>query len=339
MKISAGIPHGLEAGPAARALEATGYDYAAAAETQHDPFIPLAIAAEHTEHLRLTTGIAVAFARNPMLLANLGHDLNALSKGRFTLGLGTQIAAHITKRFSMPWSHPAARMREMIRAMHAIWDTWYEGAPLDFHGEFYTHTLMTHYFAPLDIQYGRPKIALAAVGPIMTRVAAEVADAMLCHAFTTARYLQEVTVPLIETTLAEHGRDRRKFEIVATMFVAAGDTEEEVHKARTRLRQQVSFYGSTPAYKGVFELHGWHDLQPKLNRLSKEGRWDEMAAGLPEEVVDAFVISGTPEQVVDQMRTTFAGKVDRTSFGFDVKDPDRLKALIRRIKAPEPAAR
>lgn len=334
MKISAGIPSGFAAGPAAKVLEDRGYDYAATAETQHDPFIPLAFGAEHTERIRLTTGIAVAFARNPMILANLGHDLNSMSKGRFTLGLGTQIAAHITKRFSMPWSHPAPRMREMIRAMHAIWDTWYDGAKLDFHGDYYTHTLMTHYFAPLDIQYGRPKIALAAVGPLMTKVAAEVADAMLCHAFTTARYLREVTVPMVETTLAENGRDRSKFEIVATMFTATGDTDEEVDKARARLRTQVSFYGSTPAYKGVFDLHGWHDLQPKLNRMSKEGKWDEMATSLPEEVVDAFVISGTAEQVVDQLKTIFAGKIDRTSFGFDIKDPDRLKALVQRMKAP-----
>ena len=333
MKISAGIPWGFEAGPAAKALENQGYDYAAVAETQHDPFIPLAFAAEHTERIGLTTGIAVAFARNPMILANLGHDLNSLSKGRFMLGLGTQIQAHITKRFSMPWSHPAARMREMIRAMHAIWNAWYTGEKLDFRGEFYTHTLMTHYFAPLDIQYGPPKIALAAVGPLMTKVAAEVADAVLCHAFTTPRYLQEVTVPQIETTLAENGRDRSKFEIVATMFTAAGDTEEQVQKARTALRRQISFYGSTPAYKGVFELHGWNDLQPKLNRLSKEGKWDEMASSLSEEQVDAFVVSGNAEQVVDQLKTIFAGKIDRTTFGFDVKDPDRLKALIQRMKA------
>jgi probable F420-dependent oxidoreductase len=334
MKVSGGVPWGFEAGAAAKKLEDDGYDYAATAETSHDPFIPLCFAAEKTERIRLTTGIAVAFARNPMILANLGNDLTLLSKGRCTLGLGTQIQAHITKRFSMPWSHPANRMREMIRAMHAIWDTWYLGEKLDFRGEYYTHTLMTHYFAPLDIQYGRPKVALAAVGPLMTKVAAEVADAMLCHAFTTGRYLREVTVPMIESTLAESGRDRGKFEIVATMFTAAGDSEEEVQKARTELRRQISFYGSTPAYKGVFELHGWNDLQPKLNRLSKEGKWDEMAASLPEEVVDAFVVSGTAEQVVDQLKTMFAGKIDRTTFSFDVKDPDRLKALIQRMKAP-----
>jgi probable F420-dependent oxidoreductase len=323
----------MGAGKAAKVLEDEGYDYLTIAETGHDPFLPLMLACEQTERIGLSTGIAVAFARNPMILANIGHDLNSYSKGRFTLGLGTQIAAHITKRFSMPWSHPAPRMREMIRAMHAIWNTWQTGEKLDFRGEFYTHTLMTHYFTPTDMEYGPPRIALAAVGPLMTKVAAEVADAMLCHAFTTARYLQEVTVPAIEETLAQNGRDRSKFEIVATMFCAAGDTEEEVQKARKRLRTQISFYGSTPAYKGVFELHGWYDLQPKLNRLSKEGKWDEMAEMLPEEVVDAFVISGTPEQVVDQMKTVFAGKIDRTSLGFAVKDPDRRKALIQRARA------
>ena len=172
-----------------------------------------------------------------MILANLGHDLNSLSKGRFALGLGTWIAAHIAKRFSMPWSHPAPRMREMIRAMQATWDTCYDVAKLDFHGEYYTHTLMTHHSAPLDIHHRRPKTALAA----------EVAAAMLCHAFTTLRYLREVNVPMVETTLAEKVRDRAGFEIVATMFTAGGDTDEQVHKACTRLRTQVSFYGSTPA--------------------------------------------------------------------------------------------
>jgi len=333
MKVSAGLSPGMDAGAAARILEDEGYDSLSVAETGHDPFLPLVLAAEHTQRIGLTTGIAVAFARNPMILANIGHDLNAYSKGRFTLGLGTQIAAHITKRFSMPWSHPAERMREMIGAMHAIWDCWHNGEKLDFRGEFYNHTLMTHYFTPTDIQYGRPRIALAAVGPLMTKVAAEAADAMLCHAFTTPKYLTEVTVPMIEATLAEKGRDRSQFEIVATMFTAAGDTEEDIQKARTRLRTQVSFYGSTPAYKGVFERHGWYDLQPKLNRMSKEGKWEEMAASLPEEVVDAFVISGTPEQVVDQMKTIFAGKIDRTSLGFDVEDRDRRKALIQRARA------
>jgi probable F420-dependent oxidoreductase len=233
----------------------------------------------------------------------------------------------------MPWSDPAPRMREMISAMHAIWDSWYESKKLDFRGTYYTHTIMTPYFMPTDTHYGRPKIALAAVGPLMTKVAAELADAMLCHSFTTPKYLQEVTVPMIEKTLTAKGRDRKKFEIVASLFTCPGDTEEEIQKARLRMREQISFYGSTPAYKGVFECHGWYDLQPKLNRLSKEGKWQEMAASLPEEVVDAFVLSGAPEEIIDQRKKIFAGKIDRTSLGFNVSDPDRLKALIQRMKA------
>jgi probable F420-dependent oxidoreductase len=335
MKISGYIPVDMgKAGAAAKALEDMGFDAGATAETQHDPFLPAAIAAEHTERLEIGTSIAVAFARNPMLLANLGHDLNSYSKGRFNLGLGTQISAHITKRFSMPWSAPAARMREMIAAMHAIWDSWYEGKKLDFRGEFYTHTIMTPYFTPRDTKYGRPKIMLAAVGPIMTKAAAELADGMLCHGFTTPKYTVEVTIPMIENTIKAKGRDRSKFEIVASLMTVVGDTDEQLQKGFDRVRESISFYGSTPAYKGVFECHGWYDLQPKLNRLSKEGKWDEMAKSIPQEVVEAFAIGGTAEEVIEKRKKIFAGHVDRTGLGIDVFDPDRTKALIKQMKAP-----
>ena len=193
MKIDSGLMGSLD-GVAERAqqLEADGFDGLITAEMAHDPFLPLALAAEHTERIELMTSIAVGFARNPMLLANLGHDLNAYSKGRFILGLGSQIKPHITKRFSMPWSHPAARMREMILAIRAIWDTWYEGKPLAFDGEFYQHTLMTPMFTPTDTEHGPARIFLAAVGPRMTEVAGEVADGMIVHAFTTEKYLRAV---------------------------------------------------------------------------------------------------------------------------------------------------
>ena len=189
----------------ARELEAAGYDGAVSAEISSDPFLPLLLAAEHSERLELMTSIAVAFARNPMLLAQMGHDLNAYSKGRFILGLGSQIRPHITKRFSMPWSHPAARMRELILAMRAIWDCWYGGKPLQFRGEFYTHTLMTPMFTPTNTKYGAPRVFLAAVGPLMTEAAGEVADGLIAHAFTTERYLREVTLPAVERGLASAG--------------------------------------------------------------------------------------------------------------------------------------
>ena len=334
MKIDGRLPSELDqVGPAARALEEAGYDCGASAEVKHDPFMPLAVASQTTTTLELLTSITVAFSRNPMTLAQVGHDLNAGSKGRFIMGLGTQIAPHITKRFSMPWSSPAPRMREMISAMHAVWDTWYDDKPLDFRGEFYIHTLMTPYFVPENRDYGRPRIMLAAVGPIMTKVAAEVADGVLCHSFTTPKYMHEVTIPQIEKTLAAAGRDRKKFDIVAQLFTVVGDTDEEIAKGMEFIRSQISFYGSTPAYKGVFECHGWHDLQPRLNLLSKEGKWKEMSDLLTDEVVEAFAVVGTAEQVADRLVKLYAGKVDRTSFPFTDLDPDRQAILLKTLKA------
>ena len=334
MKIDGRLPSELDqVGPAARALEEAGYDCGASAEVKHDPFLPLAVASQTTTTLELLTSITVAFSRNPMTLAQVGHDLNAGSKGRFLMGLGTQIAPHITKRFSMPWSSPAPRMREMISAMHAVWDTWYDGKPLDFRGEFYTHTLMTPYFVPENRDYGRPRIMLAAVGPIMTRVAAEVADGVLCHSFTTPKYMHEVTIPQIEKTLAAADRDRAKFEIVGQLFIAAGDSEEEIAKGLETVRAQVSFYGSTPAYKAVFELEGLHDLHPQLHRLSKDGKWDEMSALLTDDIVARFAVVGTPEQVAEKLVSHYAGKVDRTSFPFKDLDRDRSVALLNILRA------
>jgi alkanesulfonate monooxygenase SsuD/methylene tetrahydromethanopterin reductase-like flavin-dependent oxidoreductase (luciferase family) len=209
MKIDAGLMGGLDEVPTkARELEAQGFDGLITAEMSSDPFLPLLLAAEHTERIELMTSIAVAFARSPMILANLGNDLQAYSKGRFILGIGSQIAPHITKRFSMPWSRPAARMREFILAMRAIWDCWYKGEKLAFRGEFYTHTLMTPMFTPTNNPHGAPRVVLAAVGPRMTEVAGEVADGMLVHGFTTERYLREVTLPAVESGLAKAGRPR-----------------------------------------------------------------------------------------------------------------------------------
>ena len=201
MKIDGGISsHLRSAASSAQELERLGYTGGWTAETSHDPFFPLLLAAEHTERIELGTSIAVAFARNPMTLANVGWDLQSYSKGRFILGLGSQIKPHITKRFSMEWSHPAARMREMILAIRAIWHTWQTGEPLAFRGEFYTHTLMTPFFTPdkRDIEaFGPPRIFLAGVGEKMTEVAGEVCDGFICHVFTTERYLREVTIPAL----------------------------------------------------------------------------------------------------------------------------------------------
>jgi probable F420-dependent oxidoreductase len=318
----------------ARELEELGYDGAFSAETAHDPFFPLLLAAEHTERLELVTGIAVAFARNPMTLANIGYDLQSYSQGRFVLGLGSQIKAHIEKRFSMPWSHPAARMRELILAMRAIWACWNDGDKLDFRGEFYRHTLMTPFFNPGPSAYGAPRVFLAAVGERMTEVAGETADGILLHGFTTERYVREVTLPALERGWARAGKQRTDFEVSGPMFVVTGTNEEELERARQGTKQQIAFYGSTPAYRGVLELHGWGDLQGELNRLSKQGDWVTMGDLVTDEILETFAVVAEPEDVPRQLLARYGDVVDRISFYAPYKsDPERWSKVLDGFRA------
>ena len=318
MKIDTGL-HGSisQAGRRAVELEQAGYSGVWTAETAHDPFLPLAVAADRTESIELGTSIAVAFARNPMLLANIGWDLQALSQGRFILGLGSQIKPHITKRFSMDWSHPAPRMREMIQAIRAIWDTWMNGTPLQFRGEFYKHTLMTPFFAPdaKDLgDVGLPKIFLAGVGQLMTEVAGEVCDGFFCHGFTTEKYLREVTIPALEEGRKKSGKTMEGFEICGPSFVVTGNTEEQLEKAKAGTRQQIAFYGSTPAYKPVLDLHGWGELQTDLNHLSKEGKWKEMGTLIDDEILETFAVVGEPETIAPELKKRYGDVISRISF-------------------------
>ncbi len=318
----------------AKELEDIGYDGLLTAETSHDPFFPALIAAEHTSRIEIGTGIAVAFARNPMNLASIGYDLQLFSEGRFILGLGSQIKAHIEKRFSMPWSHPAARMREFILAMRAIWRCWNEGEKLDFRGDFYTHTLMTPFFNPGPSQYGAPKVFLAAVGEKMTEVAGEVADGIIIHGFTTERYVKEVTMPAIERGLARAGRSRSDFQVSGPLFVVTGPDEAALEQAATATRQQIAFYGSTPAYRGVLELHGWGDLQTELNALSKQGEWVKMGTLIDDEILRTFAVVAEPEQVGAELARRYGGIVDRCSFYAPYRaDPERWRAVIDDLKA------
>ena len=334
LKVDGGIPVNMNDVKArAEWLEAIGYDGGMTAETSHDPFLPLAIAAEHTSKVDLMTSIAVAFARNPMLLANLGHDLNAYSEGRFILGLGSQIRPHIRKRFSMEWSHPAARMKEMIQAMHAIWDCWHDGKPLDFRGEFYQHSLMTPVFMPLNIEHGRPRVFLAAVGPGMTKTAAEVADGLIVHSFSTAKYIKEVTMPVVEETLKAAGRKREDFELSYPAFVVTGETEEQFNRNKKATQERIAFYGSTPAYKGVLEAHGWNDLQPELNRMSKAGQWEEMGTLIEDDILDAFATVGEPKDIVAAMKERYDGVLDRLTIGFDGLEAETVSNLLAEFKA------
>jgi probable F420-dependent oxidoreductase len=329
MKVDGGIGWELDkVGAQAQELEEMGYSGILSAETSHDPFFPLLVAAQNTAKVDLMTSIAVAFARSPMTLANVGHDLNAVSKGRFILGLGSQIKPHIAKRFSMPWSSPAARMREFILAMRAIWANWYSGEDLAFTGKFYTHTLMTPFFTPTDIEFGAPRVFLAAVGPMMTEVAGEVADGVIIHAFTTEKYLRETTLPALERGFVKAGKTREDFEITYPVFVVTGTSEEELNEAKRATRQQIAFYGSTPAYKPVLDSLGAGELQGELNAMSKQGRWVEMADLIDEGMLNEFAVVGEPGSIAGQIITRYGDVIDRTSAAYaNIPKEDRLKII------------
>jgi len=334
MKVDAGLGNQLEKVPeAVRAAEAAGYDGVRTAEMNHDPFFALLLAAEHSQSLELSTSIAVAFARSPMILANIGHDLNAYSKGRFTLGLGSQIKPHSTKRFSMPWGAPAPQMRELVLAMRAIWANWYQGTPLEFVGKYYTHSLMTPAFTPENKQYGAPRVVLAAVGPHMTEVAGEVADGMIIHPFSTLPYIESVTLPAIDKGLAKAGRSRENFEISYSNFVVTGRDEAEFAASKQATKERIAFYGSTPAYKGVLDSIGCGELQGELNTMSKQGRWKEMGTLITDDIVDAFAVVGEPGEIAPEMLRRYGAFTDRTSASFPVSDDEQRHQIIRALRA------
>ncbi len=334
MKVDAGIGSQLAKIPGAvKDLEAFGYDGIRTAEMNHDPFFPLVLAAEHTEKAELITSIAVAFARSPMVLANLSHDLNAYSGGRFTLGLGSQIKPHITKRFSMQWGAPAAQMRELVLAMRAIWANWYDGEPLQFVGKYYKHTLMTPAFSPENTEHGAPKVVLAAVGPAMTEVAGEVADGMIIHPFSNMSYIESVTLPAIERGLAKAGKSRDDFELSYSCFVVTGRDETEFNTSMTNAKERIAFYGSTPAYKGVLDAIGCGELQGELNTMSKQGRWKEMGQLITDDMVQEFGVVGEPASIAPQMLARYGGLIDRTSASFPVSDDDQRRQIIQELRS------
>ena len=300
----------------ARELEAGGYAGVWASETDHDPFLPLLTAGLATERLQVGTAIAVAFARSPMTLAMTAHDLQRYTRGRFVLGLGSQVRPHVERRFSMPWSPPVERMREYVAALRAIWAAWQDGTPLRFRGEHYRHTLMTPMFSPPAHEWGAPPVHLAAVGPGMTRLAGEVADGLLAHGFTTARYLRERTLPLLSEGLAVAGRSRAEVTVSMPGFVVTGRSAAERAAAAAAVRATIAFYGSTPAYRPVLELHGWEALADELHALSvgrHEDRWTVMRDLVDDEVLDTFAVVGEPDEVGAAVRARFDGLVDRFS--------------------------
>lgn len=334
MKVSGMLGADLDMAPLAIAeLEALGYDAAFSAEINSDPFFPLLLAAEHSKNIALTTSISVAFARNPMTMANLAWDLNQYSKGRFTVGLGSQIKPHITRRFSMPWSKPAARMREFIQAMHAIWSCWETGEALEFNGEFYQHNLMTPMFTPTRTRYGAPGVNLAAVGPLMTEVAAEVADGVIAHGFTTAQYLRDITLPAVMRGLEKSGRNREALDISIPVMVVTGATEEAFEQSKSAVKGQLGFYASTPAYRAVLEVHGWGELQTEANQLTRAGRWQEMGALINDDILNTFaVVSEEVERVPTLINQRYGDLADTWMCTVETGDRDRQKQLIAAVQ-------
>jgi probable F420-dependent oxidoreductase len=329
LKIDGGISSDLRRAPqVARDLEREGFDGCWTGEINHDPFLPMLLAAEHSACLDIGTSIAVAFARSPMTLANLGWDLQAYSRGRFILGLGTQIQPHIEKRFSMPWSHPVRRMREYIHALQAIWECWQHGTKLNFDGEFYTHRLMTPMFTPEPQPHGTPAIFLAAVGERMTEMCGEAADGLLAHAFTTRRYLDEVTIPTLQRGLHRSGRTRDDFVVACPVFLVTGTDEASMAATATATRKQIAFYASTPAYRSVLELHGWGELQTELRQLSLDGRWDEMGALIDDDVLAAFAVVAPAESLATALRERCTGAIDRVMPAFPAGLPRDIVADV-----------
>ncbi|MCB1250091.1 MAG: TIGR03617 family F420-dependent LLM class oxidoreductase [Acidimicrobiales bacterium] len=311
-------------------LEAIGYDRAFSFEAKHDPFVPLAVAGEHTTRLELGTAIAIAFARTPMTLANTAWDLQTVTGGRFALGLGTQVRPHVVERFGMPWSQPAARMRELVLAIRAIWDCWEHGTPLDVRGEFYTHTRMIPAFDPGPNPFGRPPILTAGVGPRMTEVAGEVADGFLVHPLNTRRSLQELTVPAIARGAARAGRDPADVELVCVTIVVTGRDDEQYRRSYEAVRRQLAFYGSTPAYVPVLELEGYGDLHPELKALARDGRWDDMASLVDDDLVERVAVCGEPSAIAPAIRARLGGVSDRVSLVNNrAPDPEHFASVVR----------
>lgn len=317
---------------AARTIEAQGFDGIQSFEGPHDPFLPLAVAAEHTQGLELATAIAVAFARNPMVCAYTANDLQLLSGGRFILGLGTQIRAHIERRYSETWSKPNARMREFVRAVRSIWQSWETGERLDVRGEFYTHTLMTPFLSPGPNPFGSPRIFLAGFGVGMIAVAGEVGDGWIVHPLNTPSYVEQVAMPALAKGLARVGRERDRFEVSCQTIVMIGSNDEEIALARAKARAQIAFYGSTPGYRVLLDHHGWGDIQPELNRMTKQGQWFEMTQLITDDMVDGIGVSGTPSAAGRALRRRNAFAERTSLILYNETDPDAVADVVSGFK-------
>jgi probable F420-dependent oxidoreductase len=335
MRVSTTLPsHDWRAcGPAARQAEEDGFDSVQSNEIRHDPFAPLAFAALATERVQLVTSVAIAFPRSPMIVANQAWDLHTHSKGRFVVGLGSQVKAHNERRFSVPWIAPAARLGEYVESLRAIFRCWEHKERLNYKGEYYNFSLMTPEFSPPPQGLPLPPVAMAAVGPLMLKTAARVADSVRLHSFATREYLENIVRPLLAEGLTANGKSFDNFEITGGGFVATGPDAATVKAAAEKARYRVAFYGSTPAYRGVFDLHGVPDLGVKLNEMSKAGQWDRMAAEVPDDILDLFVARATYDDLPAAIEKRYGGIVDTVTIDFTPgTDAATRREVIRAIQ-------
>ena len=326
MRVETGIPldDWKKVGAAAKRAEDDGFDGVVSFEIASDPFIPLAFAAVATERVRLGTAIAVAFPRSPMVTAMTAYDLHRQSKGRFTLGLGTQVKGHNERRFSVPWTPPLPRLREYIEAMRAIWRCWDLGEKLAYEGEHYRFSLMTPEFSPAPAKLGPIPVSIAAVKPAMMGLAGRLCDGVRLHGFATRKYLEEVAMPEIDAGLKKAGRDRRRFEVWGGGFIATGADDAAVAKQLQMIRYRIAFYGSTRSYHGVLATHGWEDLGLKLHEMSRKGEWEQMAKAVPEDILGEFTAIGRYDQLARVIEERFGGISDSITLDFGHGAPPGL---------------
>ena len=323
---------------AAREAEIAGFDMVATMENRYEPFMPLAVAAISTKNINIGTAVAIAFPRSPMVVANTCWDLQKASNGRFVLGLGPQIKPHNEKRFSVPWSPPAPRIREYVLALRAIWRNWELGEKLDFRGTHYTFTLMIPNFVPTSTGQAPVPVTIAAVGPHTLKLAGEVCDGVRLHPFCTRSYLEDIAMPRIETGLLLSSTKRENFQITGGGFVATGETDQEVEAALEWVRYRIAFYGSTPSYWPVFEHHDLGDLGRKLNKMTKDGLWDQIAKEIPDNVLHLFAAIGRYDQLSNVVEKRYGGCTDMiyASTSSDVRPaiPAEVLQDIKRINTP-----
>jgi probable F420-dependent oxidoreductase len=299
------------AGETARAAENLGFAGLWTSETKHDAFLPLAIAANETERIELGTAVAIAFSRSPMEVAQTAWDLQDLSGGRFILGLGTQVKAHVKRRFSMPWERPVARLREYILALRAIWGSFQGEGALSFEGEFYRHTLMTPFFNPGPIENPEVPVYIAGVNTSLARLAGELCEGFHVHPFHSPEYIRSTVQPAIAEGAQRGGRDPDEVELATTVFVVTGQSGAEIEEQREEVRAQMSFYASTPTYRTVLEAHGWEEVGERLGKLARDNRWDEMPELISDEMLGAFAIEAAPEEVRVALEERYEGLIDR----------------------------